>query len=56
MSGIIYYNREYGLTWLSLLNLLGRQCEREEKLHQYLHKEFSHSDCGSDLRIDVEAM
>ena len=52
----ICYDGEYGLTWFSLLDLFGRQRERGEKLHQYLDKEFSHGNRGSDLRIDFEAI
>jgi hypothetical protein len=56
VSGNIQYDREYRLTWFSLPNLLGRNGERREQLYQYLDKDFSHSDSGSDLGIDVEAI
>ena len=52
----MYTNGNIGLTWVSLPNLLRGQPERGEKFHQYLDKEFSHSDCGSDHRVDIEAI
>jgi hypothetical protein len=53
---VIYNTTMNRLTRFSLPNLLGRQREHGEKLHQYLDKDFGHSDSGGDFRIDVEAI
>ena len=55
-SQSIQYLTKDGLTWLSFLNLFGRQRKGGEQLHKYLDNEFSHSVCRRDLGIDVETI
>ena len=55
LSQIAQYLTEGGLTCFSLLNLLSHQRKGAKQLHEYLDNHLIHSNCRSNLGIDIEA-